>query len=58
MLMAYNTMNNMRLGIDSLPPLTGLNGWALFNRLNAGFHRLPVCRGCAALHRLPVVCRP
>lgn len=55
--MGYNTMNVMRLGINSLPPtctqgfrcapppacglspLTGLNGWAFFIRLYAGFHR-------------------
>jgi hypothetical protein len=39
-----------------LPPLAGL-GNVIAHRVR-GFHRLHVYRGSAALHRLPVVCRP
>ena len=74
MRMGYNTMNVMCLGINplapariqgfrfapppacGLPPLTGL-GNVIAHRMR-GFHRLPVHRGFAALHRLPVICRP
>ena len=47
MCMGYNTMNVMRMGIDSVAPA----------RMQ-GFYRLFVYRGFAALHRLPVVWRP
>ena len=74
MRMGYNMMNVMRLGIEFSPsarlqgfrcapppacglqPLTGL-GNVIAHRMR-GFHRLPVYRGFAALHRLPVVCSP
>ena len=53
MRMGYNTMNVMRLGIDSLASARSHGFRCLYAEVS-----LPVCRGFAALHRLPVVCRP